>query len=203
MELMQYVDIFRNQAKTFWLIVLFFVAGAFAWQGLQPRSYDAALLINIGRSGIQPTSEYAYDSFYRLQADERFADTVVRWLSSPRVVEDIYAEAKIDTDTVGLRSLKGSFSGKRLSSQMIEVSYGARNERQAVELSRAIVSVLNRYTDSLDREGREPGWFSVIGSDPVVRDGRTSLLVALAAGAGLGIFLGFWIVLLKHYLFRR
>lgn len=199
MELTEYINIFRKQAKTFWLTVFLFVAGAFVWQGLQPRSYDAALLINIGRFGVQQTTEYAYDSFYRLQADERFADTVVRWLSSPRVVEDIYAEAKIDADTIGLRGLKGAFSGKRLSSQMVEVSYAARNERQAAELSGAIVSVLNRYTDSLDREGREPGWFSVIGSDPVVRDGRTSLPIAFLAGLALGIFLGFWVVLFKHY----
>ncbi len=199
MEFREYIDIFRKQARAFWLIAALPVAIAFAWQSLQPKSFDAALLINIGRSGTQQTTEYAYDDFYRLQADERFADTVVRWLQSPRVVEDIYAEAKIDTDAIGLRGLKGSFSGKRLSSQMIEVTYGARNERQAVELSRAIVSVLNRYTESLDQEGSEPGWFSVIGSDPVIRDGRTNLLVALGIGAAIGIFLGFWIVLIRHY----
>lgn len=200
---MEYLEIFKKQSRAFLLIVALSVAIAFAWQGLQPKSFDAVLLLNIGRSGSQQTAEYAYDDFYRLQADERFADTVVRWLQSPRVVEDIYAEAKIDTDTIGLRGLKGSFSGKRLSSQMIEVSYGARNERQAVELSRAIVSVLNQYTDSLDRDGREPGWFSVIGSDPVIRDGRVSLPMALGIGAAIGIFLGFWIVLIKHYLFRK
>jgi uncharacterized protein involved in exopolysaccharide biosynthesis len=199
MDLTEYIDIFRKQARAFGLIVALSTAVAFAWQGLQPKSYDAALLLNIGRSGSQMTTEYAYDDFYRLQADERFADTVVRWLQSPRVVEDIYAEAKIDTDTIGLRGLRGSLSGKRLSSQMVEVSYGARNERQAVELSRAIISVLNRYTESLDREGHEPGWFAVIGSDPVIRDGRTTLPVALAIGAAIGIFLGFWIVLLRYY----
>jgi uncharacterized protein involved in exopolysaccharide biosynthesis len=199
MDLTEYIDIFRKQARAFGLIVALSVAIAFAWQGLQPKSYDVTLLLNIGRSSEQQTTEYTYDSFYRLQADERFADTVVRWLQSPRVVEDIYAEAKIDTDTIGLRGLRSAFSGKRFSSQMIEVAYGSRNERQATELSRAITTVLSRYTESLNKENSELGWFAVIGSDPVIRDGRMSLPIALSVGAALGVFFGFWGVLLRHY----
>ncbi|MEK9151405.1 MAG: hypothetical protein AAB547_02135 [Patescibacteria group bacterium] len=199
MELRDYIDIFKKQKQTFWAVVLIIVAVAIAWQQSQPVKYQAALLLNIGRAGTQNTSDYTYDDFYRLQADERFADTVVRWLGAPRVVEDIYAAAGLDTRSFGTRDLKNLFGAKRLSSQVVEVSYADVDTKTLGKISGATVAVLNRYADSLNRENAEQGWFVVIGSDPVIRDARVSLPFAAAAGLALGIFIGFWAALLRHY----
>lgn len=200
MELRDYIAIFRERQMTFWMTALIIVAAAVAWQQNQPASYQATLLLNIGRAGAQDTADYTYDGFYRLQADERFADTAVRWLGSPRVVEDIYEAAGLEADGFGTRDLKGLFGAKRLSSQVVEVTYADADTKKLGKISEAAVAVLNRYAESLNRENAESGWFVVIGGDPVIRDARIPLLFAVAAGLALGIFIGFWAALLRHYL---
>lgn len=180
-------------------IVLFVLVGAFVWQRSQPVSYQATLLLNVGRSGAQETTDYTYDSFYRLQADERFADTVVRWLGSPRVVEDIYAEARLDPGSIGTRDLKSVFRAGRLSSQMIEVNFTGRSEKTVRALSDSSATVLNRYAESLNRDNQEKNWFVIIGSDPVIRDGRVNLSLSLLVGLLAGFFIAFWAVLIRHY----
>lgn len=200
MELIDYINIFKKQAKIFWIVVAVFVLIAIVWQKSQPINYQATLLLNIGRQGMQETPDYKYDGFYRLQADERFADTVVRWFASPRVVEDIYAGAGLDSKNFSERGLKNIFSAKRLSSQMIEVTYDNPDTKVLEKTSKSAVETINRYTESLNQENQESGWFVVIGSEPVIRDARVSLNFALAIALTLGIFFGFWLALLVHYL---
>lgn len=194
------MDIFKKQAKVFWAVVLLCTLAAVAWQKSQPQNSQATLLLNIGRSGVQNTQDYTYDDFYRLQADERFADTVVRWLGSPRVVEDIYTTAGLDAGNMGTRTLQNIFGAKRLSSQMIEVTYGHTDEKVLLKISVAAVATLNRYAESLNTENKGTTWFVVIGSDPVIRDARISAPLALAIGLACGVFIGFWTGLIRHYL---
>lgn len=204
MELKELIAVFRKGRLFFAAVLLFSLAAAFFWQRSQPTSEQAILLLNIGRSGMeQNNSYYTYDSFYRLQADERFADTVVRWLSSPRVVSDIYTEARLSPEQLGIKDLKKVFAAARLSSQMIEVSYTGTNEKNLKQLADATVTVLGRYTKELNQEKNETDWFVVIGSDPVIRDARVTLTLALAVGLAVGLFVGFWSVLFRHYLSKE
>lgn len=201
MELKEYIRIFKRQAGVFWALVLVITLGAAVWQQNQPIRYQATLLLNIGRADVQTTEQYTYDSFYRLQADERFADTVVRWLGSPRIAADIYAASGLPSDHMGARDLGRVFGAKRLSSQVIEVTYAGTSEKTVSSLSVSVTTVLNRYAESLNRENREVSWFIVIGSDPVIRDARSPLALAVAVGLALGAFIGFWGALLRHYFF--
>ncbi|MFZ2299745.1 MAG: hypothetical protein WAW00_01250 [Candidatus Moraniibacteriota bacterium] len=200
MELRDYIDIFKKQKQFFWVVVLIIVLSAVVWQQGQKVSYQATLLLNIGRTGVQDTTDYMYDGFYRLQADERFADTIVRWLTAPRVVEDIYANAGLDAKDLGTRDLKNLFDAKRLSSQVVEVTYADADTKTLGKISGAAAAVLNRYAESLNRENGDKSWFVVIGGDPVIRDARIPLPLAIQIGLALGLFVGFWTVLLRHYL---
>lgn len=202
MELRDIIGVFQKKAYFFLAIVVIFVTAGWLWQTNQPEKFQATLLINIGRNGTSQASDYTYDSFYRLQADERFADTVVRWFSDPRVVEDIYREAHLNPEYLGIKDLKRVFSAGRLSSQMITVNYGSESKMIIEQLAVASVTVLNRYTGTLNTDGKDNSWFVIIGSDPVIRDGRVTLQVALIAGLVLGVFVGFWTVLARHY-FKR
>ncbi len=203
MELKELIAVLWKQRNLYLGCVLIVFFGAWIWQKEQPVNYQATLLINIGRAGVSTTTEYTYDSFYRLQADERFADTVVRWLSSPRVVEDIYREAHLDPKGLDLGDLGSVFAAGRLSSQIISVKYGGEDKEALEHLAVAAVSVLNRYTDTLNTEARDTSWFVVIGSDPVIRDARVSLSIALAVGIASGLFLGFWLALFRHYFMKE
>lgn len=193
MELKEFLDIFKKQHLFYMVLISLCVLFAWVWQISQPVSYRATLLINIGRAGVSETTDYTYDSFYRLQADERFADTVVRWLGTPRVVEDIYREAHIDT------AERVTFHAGRLSSQVITVKYDGEHRKTLEQLATAMNTVLNRYTNTLNTQGQEKSWFVVLGSEPVLEDARVHLNTVLLIGLALGLFVGFWAVLFRHY----
>ncbi len=194
MELYDIVQIYWRERR---LIVLIVVAALFVtlvWQVNQPARYQAALLLNVGREKSQITADYAYDDFYRLQADERFGDTVVRWLQSPRVVSDILRESGLDVTAYSEGELKKLISAKRLSSQVIELSFVNKEKPVLEKEANTIVTVLNEYTARLNQDGEKNGWFIVVGSDPVILDARVSLLKAVGIGGLLGCFIAFWIV---------
>jgi hypothetical protein len=166
---------------------------------MQPMRFDATSLLNVTRSGSQQTSDYTYDGFYRLQADERFADTVVRWVGSPRGAEDILKEAGIETKMLGTADLTGFFTVGRLSSQVIRVEYRAENESSAGKISHAMREVLNRYAEALNRDAKDPSWFTLESGDPVIRDGRIPLWKAIAVSGVVGLFLGLWFSMFAWY----
>lgn len=195
MELKQIIALFRAQRKAFWATVLLCVVLGVVLQVTQKEHVTANLTLNVTRLGSDKTTDYQYHDFYRLQADERFADTVVRWLGSPRIVSDIYGSVASDD-----RSIARSIKAERLSSQMIQVTYSAPDEVAAQKLSRSIITQVNTETAALNKDQQEASWFTVVGNDPVAQDGRFSLAFVLAVSLALGLFLGFWTVLVRHYL---
>jgi hypothetical protein len=199
MELREYLTILaRDRFFLMAILLLGLLLGLLVFF-LQPTRFEGTLLLNIGRqAGNAPSSgEYTYDDFYRLQADERFADTVVRWLGHPRVTEDIRA---LYAERAGHPAGTSGFEARRLSSQVIEVRFTVPAPSTAAPLSEALVSVVNRYTADLN-EGEAPaGWFTVKGSAPVVGSARLPLWEILAAGFAFGLLAGFFGVLFRHYL---
>lgn len=200
MEFREIVRLYWEERRSFALIVAVAVFVTLVWQVNQPVSYRASLLLNIGRQGAQATTgEYTYDNFYRLQADERFADTVVRWLESPRVVSDILKEAGIRPQAASESDLRGMIGAKRLSSQVIETSFTETRKEILEKESDAIVKVLNQYASGLNQGSASEGWFIVVGSNPVILDARTTPGTAIAFGAIAGVLLAFWGVAIKRY----
>ena len=199
MELYEYFLILRNKQRVFWMTFGIIVFVALVWQGNQGNRFGATLLLNISRSGSQQTSDYTYDGFYRLQADERFADTVVRWIGSPRGTEDVLHEASIGTESLRTKDLTGFFTVGRLSSQVIRVEYVRGDSESTEKIAGALVKTLNRYANELNRDARDPSWFMIIGNDPVIRDARVSLEKVLAMSVAVGIFLGLFFSLFSHY----
>ena len=191
MELREYILIFRRYRALFLGIVTLFVVTGLAFQLLQPVRFSAEITMNVARSGIRVTSDYSYDDFYRLQADERFADTVVRWLESPRIVGDIAREARVSEGV--------SFDAGRLSSQVIRIRYTMRDEVAAKRIATAIFTVLNRETESLNQNRSEDGWFALVGETPAIGDARVSRGRMFALAFSLGIFFGFFAVLFRWY----
>lgn len=192
MELREFIGIFAKDRKVFFGIVLgAFILGVLVFR-FQPNRYQATLLLNVTRGGSVETSDYRYDQFYRLQADERFADTVVRWLGAPRMRADIAAKA-------GGVAPFSNFSVKRLSSQMIEVSYLSGTSVHFKEYATALTDRVNAETAKLNEAARDADWFTVIADEPVIADAKWSFLPLAIGSLALGIFVGFWTVLVRRY----
>jgi capsular polysaccharide biosynthesis protein len=204
MELREYLKIFKNNLLLFLITVLVIIAigvGYKEYQNYRPKTYQVSLLVNVTRTGIQSTDAYRYDDFYRLQADERFADTVVQWLKSPRVVTNIYNEVGKVSGNIDLKELSRFFTAKRLSSQVIEVDFSSGSAIDAQDTSVALVGALNQEAKLLNQSQKEDSWFKVVGDEPVIKEYKIQWRDVLPISIILGLFLGIWAVLLKHYLF--
>lgn len=200
MELKAIIAIFRKQKKYFWMTVFTCIFVGALLQYFQKESVASNLTLNITRLGKDTTSDYQYHDFYRLQADERFADTVVRWLGSPRMIADIYEDVRlIASDDNNQSSLPHAFKAERLSSQMIQVTYSADNAMASQKIAQSLIFRVNARATALNKDQQETTWFVVVGGDPVVSDGRVGIALMLAIALALGIFLGFWAVLFRHY----
>ncbi len=200
MEIGEYIQILKNQKYFFAKIVLATIILAFAYFLLRPITYEASLVLNITRQGSQETSDYKFDDFYRLQADEKFAETVVQWLKSPRTVADIYADAGLQPKKLSMRQLAGSLHPEKLSSQIVSVAFLAPNEESAQKISRAIVNVIIKNTSELNKNQQENTWFEVMSHRPVIAMRDFDPLLILFFSFSGGVFLGFWAAMFRHYL---
>ncbi|MFA6383484.1 MAG: hypothetical protein WCX17_03605 [Parcubacteria group bacterium] len=200
MELKEYLQIIKRNIATFAAVVVAVVLGSFAFFTLKPVTYSTSLALNITRSGAQQTPDYKYDDFYRLQADEKFAETIVQWLQDPRTTANIYVAAGMDVGNFSLRQLAKSIAPKKLSSQFVSVSFSARSIDSAKKISNAIVAAVSKNTGELNKNQNESTWFEVVAQDPVIAMDKISPLILLLASLLIGIFLACWVVLIIHYL---
>lgn len=193
MELKEYLKIFKDNYRAFFITIGIVLVIGLVFQLLSGEKYRVEMDLNVTRTGYQKdTTDYRYDEFYRLQADERFADTVVRWLGSKVIRNDIEKETK------GTQFEK--LKAERLSSQMIKVSFIVEDRNQAQKITEVIDRVLNNKVSELNLEQKNPQWFKVLVSYPVISEQKINPMLLLAIFLSGGIFLGFWVVLIKHYL---
>jgi capsular polysaccharide biosynthesis protein len=200
MELKEYFAIFRKKATIVLAVVLVSVIGCFSFEFLRPVSFATSLTLNVTRLGSQVTDQYKYDDLYRLQADEKFAETVVQWLKSPRIVSDVFSQAGLDPNQATLRQLAGAIKAEKLSSQVINVQFQTKDAESAKRLADAIGSVVGENTRKLNAEQKETTWFFVVSENPVVRKNQIQATTLLAISILGGLLVGFWIVLIAHYL---
>lgn len=200
MELKEYINIFKTHIKSFILAVVLVLIGGILYFSLWPVMYNTSLTLNITRGGTQETAEYKYDDFYRLQADEKFAETVVEWLKSPRTVSDIYLNSDINPSQFSLRKLEKSLQSEKLSSQVVSVKFSADTPEKAKKISDSISKITAKNIESLNLNQQEKNWFEVVAQDPVVAQGSLNFWVVILAALVLGIFLGLWTVLIIYYL---
>lgn len=201
MELKELIQNFKKYRYTFIFIVLFSVAITVFYVFLQPVRYTTILSLHVARTnGEEQVNEYQYDGFYRLQADERFADTIVRWLSSPRIVADIYAGTQKPVIIPAQYDLEKVFSARRLSSQYIEVRFTTSNQAISAYLSESLNRVLNERTENLNAQSNgDQDWFRIIVEEPVVYPYHIPWTKLLLGSSVVGVVLGFWAVSLRAY----
>ncbi|HEX7586603.1 MAG TPA: Wzz/FepE/Etk N-terminal domain-containing protein [Patescibacteria group bacterium] len=200
MELKEYLRILKDNAKIFWGVVILVVAGSFAYFYLRPISYGVSLTLNITRQGSQNVDAYKYDDFYRLQADEKFAETIIQWLQSPRTVVEIYSKVGIDPKHFTLKQLTNSFKPEKLSAQIVSVNFSAASSESAKKISNSITETISQNTESLNKNQKENTWFEIVAQESVVVKNTFNPLLVFMVTLAIGIFVAFWIVMISHYI---
>lgn len=200
MELKEYLAILKVNSKVFGGVIAIVILASFSYFYLKPLSYEASLVLNITRSGAQKSEQYKFDDFYRLQADEKFAETLVQWIKSPRIALDIWTASGNNPENLSLRQLSKLFKAEKFSSQIVSVRFSAANPEKAKKISESIVEIISRETKLLNRDQQEENWFEIVALSPVILISKVNPFLLFLASLVMGIFLGFWIVLVRHYL---
>lgn len=203
---------YRVMAMT---IVLCIVAFGGLFHVLRPTTYTATLLVdivrntnaimideNIRRASIEGDQ---YDGYYRLKADEQMGETVMHWLKTPRVTADIVTLAGITPVTI---SLTKYFRAHRISPQSVQVVYEVPTRAQASAIGTALVTYINTRITLLDGgqfgdEATKSAQFGVRADAPIVSLTQKPLAIILIFWAGIGVFIAFWTVIIRHSLRRK
>ena len=139
----------------------------------------------------QATTDYSYDGYYALRAAELFADTVISWFSTPASVSDIYRTAVIALPEEEAAAAAGRFRAKKLSAQVVTVSYAEKDRGRAEALAKAGVAIAAARTAELNRNAEGRSLFELIAADPIISASRfpperaaiVGFLLGLAGGA--------------------
>jgi capsular polysaccharide biosynthesis protein len=198
MELKEYIQIIKKNIKLFASVSIIIFLAAFSYLFFRPISYTTSLILNVTRKGSQATDNYKYDNFYRLQADEKFSETLVEWIKSPRIEEEIFKEAGIDTADYSLKRLTKSIKAEKMSSQVVSVSFSAPDKKNSTDIAQAVSKIASQNTQGLDKDQKDSTWFEVISEKPVTKLDETNPFLILIVLAG-AVFAAFFIVLIKHY----
>jgi hypothetical protein len=142
----------------------------------------------------QETPDYSYDGYYALRAAELFADTVISWFSTPAPVSDMYRAAGITLAEGEAVEAAGRFRAKKLSAQVVTVTYSEKDRARAEALAKAGVAVAGERTAELNKNAQGRSLFDLIAAEPVISASRFPperaavigfLLGAAFAAAGL------------------
>lgn len=188
MELRTFFEIFVVHKMIFWSTVFCSIAVGVVLFFIQPDAYKTMLTLNITRSGVQSLNEYTYDDFYRLQADERFADTVVQWIKSPHITRAVF-ESENNVNV----------TPKRLSSQVIAVEYKTQSVKEGQIIAKKMISALNTESEKLNHIQNQRSWFIILGSDPIIQSAQYSFHFLLGLFSVIGFFMAFWTVMIINY----
>ncbi len=202
MELKEYYQIVKDSQKLFWGVVFLTIVFLEGYFLLRPISYTTSLTLNVTRKGSQETQDYKFDDFYRLQADERFAETLVQWLKSPSIVSEIFSPLGSDFSELSPKELAGFFASEKRSSQLVLVSFSTKNNNESEKISQSLFNVLEKNTEALNQDQKQSNWFKITMESPLIRKNQTDVFFVLGIAFLLGIFLAFWAVFLAHYLKR-
>jgi uncharacterized protein involved in exopolysaccharide biosynthesis len=196
MELKEFFKMFQIHKKLFFGIIAIFLIIGSIFYFTQTQTYKTILTLNITRDVSVKVKEYSYDDFYRLQADERFADTVVRWIQAPHIIVNVFDE--IDTNSMLFNKKK--FDAKRLSSQVVNVEFVTFSKKDAKNVSKKLVILLNEESQKLNQKQDQENWFVILGSEPITENANKSLIFIFGVSLFLGFFVAFWAVMIRHYM---
>ncbi len=200
MELKEYFKIAKKNVSILIYAVIIAVVAVYIWSIKQSETYSTSLLLNIGRIETQSTSDYRYDQFYRIQADDKFSETVSEWLKMPGVAQEILSKAGSNSGSKSLRQLAKTFSADKMSPQIIEVRFSPASPDEAGKISSAIASVISDRTKALNADARDPNWFKVDPSNLITAKNTQDLRINLFIAALVGLILGIFFAFVKHYI---
>ena len=198
MELREYFLIIKKHIQIFLFVLFLVLVSGLTYFYTRPVSYDASLAINIMRKGSDKAVDYKYDYYYRLGADEKFADTIVEWLKDPGTVERIYKNSGTSPNGLSLKKITKLLKPEKRSSELVLVYFSSPDKDVSKNISDSIKKEIAKNINNLN-SSQDANWFDIANQDPIIIKHALDSRLIIVGLLLLGIFLAFWVVLLMHY----
>lgn len=202
MELKEIIQIIIRRKTIFFAVLLTVIFLSIGWLLFQPSRYQASLAIDIARNEIAGTiehQEYQYDQYYRLLADEKFADTIVQWAGDPQIAREIFEKAGIGIRARSLGSFSRLINGKKLSSNFVQIKFSASSKENAEKIAKAIEDIFSEKTKKINSVPNGDNWFRLNFDKAIIVEYNPSFLIILFFSVIGGILLAFFAVMVSHY----
>lgn len=205
MEFKQYLKITKKHKGLFlslWGLTVTVVALVFFFHPWQ-KGYESSFSFDISRLGSAELElleeDYQYNQYYKLEANDMFAETINRWLMDPAMTGEILKEAKVAADFNSIKNSSKFFKAERLAPGFVQVYFSAESPTQAKEIFAASRNVLSRKVELLNEEAQELDWFYLIFSDVVIMERSFEKMPFVLAGLFGGLLVAIFGVLFKYY----
>lgn len=194
MELRDFLNLFiRRRQLIFGIVAASLVVGFLSYR-LQTQWYQGTVLLSVTRQGAEETTDYQYDHFYRLQADEQMANTVARYLETEIGRRDTARRALLSS-VRETEFIERKVTALVLASNLVQVTYRAKTPTEAERIAGALSEAGERYIAGLNEQAGDRNWFTLVATEALLRDGRFTLPIALGIGGAAGLGVAFWTVL--------
>lgn len=201
MEFKEFLAVLKVKGKLFWGVWLGFIFLGLAIFLAIPVKNEATLSFDVAReNGDSSLAEYQYDQFYRLEADDRFTQSVVQWMGDLNVQRKITDKFKGELLEEESERIINSLRAEKKAVNFLQVHFAIEASKDAVIISKAIKEVLDEKVSSLNKSSGDEKWFKLIASGPTVEQKKVSFLLLMSLFVVLGLFLASFIVVASHYL---
>jgi capsular polysaccharide biosynthesis protein len=193
MEFKRFIFVIWQRRNIFIFVLFSVIFLAMFWFFVQPEKYDVVFYVDISREDYQETTDYRYDQFYRLQADEKFSETIVCWIN------EIELSQEIRENYQGNVFFMENLRAEKLSSSYIKVSFKTKNEKFVPMIMDSINKSLNLKIAKINKEANDPSWFSVVISTFVISKYQINLRMVIFGAVLMGTILGIFVSLFHYY----
>jgi len=196
MELNEFLRLLKNNLGIFLVVLLFFVLGGLVFYQYQARFYIGTIAVNISREGKNENRDYQYDQFYRLQADEKFGQNIVNWVSDRGFLEDNRKD--FNQKKSGEWQAISKIKAIQLSSNYIKITFQAKDSQSADVFGEILKENLKKQNKKINFN-KSQNWFKLVIDKACVNQKDLNIYFVFALASALGIFFGILTVLLIDY----
>ncbi len=159
------------------------------------ENYEAPIVFAINRKPQQKeTTDYQYDSYYAIQANNMLAGQFTEWLKGGSVIPSIYQRAGLkEENALLIKEWKVSNN----SPQDIEVMFRGRNKDRVSKLAKSATAAVNDKKEEFTGSGDSMLGTVMVPAEVVVLTKPTSLALNLLVGFFAGLIIGLIFVYFK------
>jgi len=198
----QFAKILWNGRKIIIIVAIISLALGMAFERTRNPRWLTTTPLVISPVGEQENTDFSYDHYYSFEASDSLTDSLEEWLKSPPVLEAAQSEAK-----TSFRSSSWSFwessnwSVKKKAPQLIEISFYASSEKDAVATEKTLKNRVNEFLASFNRTGKP--YFNLTNSSSRVEFQAPSWSLTIIFSLLWGILIGLILVLEKENTSRK